>query len=104
MSTLKIDYQHLQKWKNQTGISNLLLQDTARRFSSSNITNAEIGRRLCTGRPFPGEVILAWQKAYGWSQDETAYYLLNGKINDNKPLAEYTSDEILKEIGRRATE
>lgn len=103
MKDERINYTHFEKWKKLTGITNVELKNSARRNCDTKITNEEIGRRLNSGRPFPGEVILAWQKAYGWRQDETGYYLMNGELNDNKPLDKYTVEELWSELGRRIT-
>lgn len=76
---MKLNYENLKEWQAINHIRNIDLAEEARK-RGLKITPTHIGRCLAEGRPFDGAVIMAWQKAFGWTDQETMYFCLGGDI------------------------
>lgn len=75
---MKLNYENLKEWQAINHIRNIDLAEEARK-RGSKITPTHIGRCLAEGRPFDGAVIMAWKKAYKWTDQETMFFCLGGE-------------------------
>ena len=76
---MKLNYENLKEWQMLHRIRNVDLATEARK-RGAKITSTHIGRCMKEGRPFDGAVIMAWQRAYGWTDQETMFFCLGGDI------------------------
>ena len=100
---MKLNYENLKEWQTQYGIRNIDLAAEARK-RGAKITPAHVGRCKREGRPFDGAVIMAWQRAYGWTDQETMFFCLGGdfpKVEDDKPQNIMISLDDLIEMAER---
>lgn len=72
MGKKTVNYEPLKEWQRITGNTGQYLAEVA------GINPATLSRWITSGKAVPGEVILAWQEAFGWSVAETARFCLNG--------------------------
>lgn len=75
----KVNYEELLEWMRLHKINRKNLAATASSFLNTVISPATIGSYINEGRPMRGEVIMAWQRAYKWTDQETMFFCLNGK-------------------------
>lgn len=76
---MKVNYENLKEWQALNRVRNIDLAAEARK-RGTKITPTHVGRCLAEGRPFDGAVIMAWQHAYKWSDQETMFFCLGGDI------------------------
>jgi len=98
---MKINYMHLFKWMQKNKITFGTLAENAK---PEKISYQTVSKRLQNGEQLPSTVILIWQQKFKWTDYERDLFCLNGQAGQqSKPLGEFTTDEILQEIGRRMT-
>lgn len=57
------------------------------------VTGATLSPYFVTGKAFRGEWILAWQKAYGWSDEQTFYFAFDRPFRPNPALFKSERDQ-----------
>jgi hypothetical protein len=75
-----VNYENLLEWMRFRKIHRKDLAATAGRVLGSNVSPNRVGSYIKEGRPMPGEYIMAWQKAYKWTDQETMFFCLGGDI------------------------
>lgn len=72
-----VDYSPLTDWIRANRQTYQAMAKTAR-DRGAKIHADTIGRWISVGKPLPGEVILSWREAFGWSWEQTVHYCLGG--------------------------
>lgn len=69
---MQINYQNLREY------FSVIRQTQQSAADIAGISRSTLSRYIATGKPLPGEVLIAWQKAFGWSADYLAFLCLGG--------------------------
>jgi hypothetical protein len=75
-----VNYEELLEWMRLHKIHRKDLAATAGRVLGVKVSPNRVGCYIKEGRPMPGEYIMAWQKAYKWTDQETMFFCLGGDI------------------------
>ncbi len=93
----RINYEPLREWiRLRPGMTHQRMAEIG------GIDKSTLSGYLTRQKALPGEVILSWQEAFGWSIAEMARYCLNGPMPVAKELIvdpdEYRALQALKQL------
>lgn len=77
MPRQRIDYTSLREWRKEHGLTISRMAEIARRRGAPISPNT-LGKAFREGRPINGNVLFAWEAAFGWSRQETLHLCMGG--------------------------
>lgn len=73
----KIDYTSLEEWRRDHHMPIEQMAEVAR-MKGVKVSAKTLGIAFREGLPLHGRVLLAWEKAFGWSRQETLHLCMGG--------------------------
>jgi len=103
-----VNYEELLEWMRLHKIRRKDLADVASHAIGTVVSPGRVGSYINESRPMPGEFIIAWKRAYKWTDQETMFFCLGGeppRPEKDKPkqIIAISLDDLIELAERRKT-